>query len=65
MNKEYLEAEVVVKEGIASYKIKGKVHEGITNLNGRNKIIKNGRTVKVDVKLIELAGKPVFKVIEY
>lgn len=64
MNREYLEAEEVREDGKVFYKIKGKVHEGITNLNGRNKIMKNGKMVKVDVKLIELAGKPVFKVIE-
>ena len=63
--KEYLEAEQVTKNGIISYKIKGKIDGRITNLNGRNKIVKNGKTVRIDIKLIERAGKPVFKVIEY
>lgn len=65
MEQEYLEAQEYTQDGETYYKIKGNIHPGITNLNGRNKIIKDGKVVKVDVKLIFLAGKPVFKVREY
>jgi hypothetical protein len=65
MEQEYLEAQEYTKDGKTYYKIKGNVHPEITNLNGRNKIIKNGRKTRIDVKLIEHKGVKVFKVTEY
>lgn len=65
MEQEYLEAEQYTENGEVKYRPKGKIDERITNFNGRNKIIKNGKNVRIDIKLIEYRGKKVFKVREY
>jgi hypothetical protein len=66
MNEELLEAEEIKEKGkVVGYTIKGKIDERITNLNGRNRIIKNGKTVKIDIKLIFWKDKPMFRVREY
>ena len=66
MNEELLEAQEVKENGVVTgYTIKGNIDPQIKNLNGRNKIIKNGKMVKIDIKLIFYGGRPMFKVKEY
>ena len=66
MNEELLEAVEVKENGkVIGYTIKGKIDERITNLNGRNRIVENGKTRRIDIKLIFWEGKPMFKVKEY
>ncbi len=62
---EYLEAERYIENGEIKYRPKGKVDPAITNFNGRNKIKKNGKTIRIDIKLISHAGQMVYKVTQY
>lgn len=53
------------KQDKDSISIKGKIDKDITTINGRNRVIRNGKVVRIDIKPIIYANKQMFKVTEY
>jgi len=60
---ELIEAEIYKLDGEEYVRPKGEIMKGIET--GRNRILRKGKVIRIDVKLIKLGGQYMFKVTEY